>query len=204
MKINQYCSVCKKHLDMEVIPTDDAGDDGVIWLRCPECMGFLPKFSGDGLTTTRATAPDDAATTDDATPGAKDDDETLARRRSRAGKTTRPAAADPAADILPADVLPAAGDADKEPAGEVAADAEQSGEPISEYAAQLAEADLDAARPYRPTAAYAIGDVVHHLAYDDVGVVVAKESLPGGRLAVKVFFEKVGIVRLIEQASGGA
>ena len=49
MKINQYCSVCKKHLDMEVIPTDDGGDDGVIWLRCPECQGFLPKFTGEGL-----------------------------------------------------------------------------------------------------------------------------------------------------------
>ena len=53
--------------------------------------------------------------------------------------------------------------------------------PSAEYAAQLAACDPAAARPYRPDQAYEVGDVVHHLAYDDLGVVVAKEELPGGR-----------------------
>jgi hypothetical protein len=32
-------------------------------------------------------------------------------------------------------------------------------------------------------------------------VVVAKESLPGGRKVIKCYFEAAGVVRLIEQAS---
>jgi len=47
MKTNQFCSVCKQWLDMEVVPTSDGDDDdGVIWFRCPQCQGFLPKLSG--------------------------------------------------------------------------------------------------------------------------------------------------------------
>jgi hypothetical protein len=42
--------------------------------------------------------------------------------------------------------------------------------------------------------------VVHHLAWDDYGIVVAKESLPGGRRIIKVFFDHAGTVRLIEEA----
>ena len=74
---------------------------------------------------------------------------------------------------------------------------------MAEYAALLAAADPEIARPYRPSQEYAVGDVVHHLAYDDIGIVVAKESLPGGRRAVKVFFEEAGVVHLIEQAADG-
>ena len=44
VKITQYCSVCREELAMEVVPTDDGEDDGVIWLRCPRCQGFLPKI----------------------------------------------------------------------------------------------------------------------------------------------------------------
>ena len=30
---------------MEVVPTNDGDDDdGVIWYRCPQCQGFLPKL----------------------------------------------------------------------------------------------------------------------------------------------------------------
>lgn len=38
--INQYCSVCKKHFDMEVVK--QGSSKGVIWLKCPGCLGFLP------------------------------------------------------------------------------------------------------------------------------------------------------------------
>jgi len=38
--INQYCSVCKDHFDMEVVK--QGSGKGVIWLKCPGCQGFLP------------------------------------------------------------------------------------------------------------------------------------------------------------------
>ena len=182
MKINQYCSVCKKHLDMEVIPTDDdGGDDGVIWLRCPDCQGFLPKFTGEGL------KPEPGSTsstdTDQSTPVAPPD----------------PVAETPAPPESPTESPTEAPTRTKEKAKEPEAPAE----PVAEYAALLAAADPAGARPYRPSSEYAVGDVVHHLAYDDIGIVVAKESLPGGRQAVKVFFEEAGVVHLIEQAADG-
>jgi len=226
VKINQYCSVCKKHLDMEVIPTDDGGDDGVIWLRCPECQGFLPKFTGGPAPTSPAAA-DDAETREETGtgtgPGRGD-------ARARTADRSQPTAADETADLADAvfadadaaeDDLATAGDleagtgadptglgAPERPRGRrgrKAGPEERAGppEPVAEYAAQLAAADPATARPYRPNASYEVGDVVHHLAYDDIGIVVAKESLPGGRRAVKVFFEQSGVVRLIEQAAGG-
>lgn len=38
--INQYCSVCKDHFDMEVVK--QGSSKGVVWLKCPGCQGFLP------------------------------------------------------------------------------------------------------------------------------------------------------------------
>jgi hypothetical protein len=38
--INQYCSVCKEHFDMEVVK--QGGGKSVVWLKCPGCQGFLP------------------------------------------------------------------------------------------------------------------------------------------------------------------
>jgi hypothetical protein len=215
VKINQYCSVCKKHLDMEVIPTDDGGDDGVIWLRCPECQGFLPKFSGEGL------APADGKSADH--DGAKDEPagatspeaetETPAEVPSEpdAGRSgvadvspsdTEPPLPVDVTDVVAADLEPDL-EPDAAPAVEEDATAGDESEPVAEYAAALAAADPETARPYRPGSRYEIGDVVHHLAYDDFGVVVAKEDLPGGRTVAKVYFEKVGVVRLIEQAADG-
>lgn len=205
MKINQYCSVCKKQLDMEVIPTDDGGDDGVIWLRCPECQGFLPKFSGDGFGgagQSGTTGSDsDAATADQsrdadrtATTGTVADEAPASDEDDAAPKES-PAATD---DTGPDDEAAAPDDTDAAAASDEAAEADS--EPIAEYAAQLAEADLDSARPYRPTATFAVGDVVHHLAYDDFGIVVAEENLPGGRHVAKVYFEKAGVVRLIARS----
>jgi hypothetical protein len=169
VKINQYCSVCKKHLDMELVPTDDGGEDGVIWLRCPECRGFLPKFSG-------ATAPIPPAGMDDL---------------------------DDADEADGAELAPGEDDEDDAPdAAPVAAPepAAAAGEPIAEYAAALAAADVSQALPYRSSGDFAVGTVIFHLAWDDCGLVVAKEKLPGNRRAIKVYFATVGVAHLIEQS----
>jgi hypothetical protein len=210
VKINQYCSVCKQHLDMEVIPTDDAGDDGVIWLRCPECKGFLPKFSGESF---KPQPPGPAA--DERKPDT--DDEELGRsgsapargRSSPAqarGRRSDPEIPDTANTGTGTGGDPDLDDADLDEAAAPAKDEDPAlaGEPVAEYAAQLEAADLASARPYRSSDTFSLGDVIHHLAYGDVGVVVAKEQLPGGRQAVKVYFEKAGVVRLIEQATDGS
>ena len=38
--INQYCSVCKAHFEMEEVK--QGSSKGVVWLKCPGCKGFLP------------------------------------------------------------------------------------------------------------------------------------------------------------------
>jgi uncharacterized protein YbaR (Trm112 family) len=38
--IKQYCSVCKSEYDMEIIK--QGSNENVLWLKCPECKGFLP------------------------------------------------------------------------------------------------------------------------------------------------------------------
>lgn len=42
--IEQYCSVCKKTFKMEIV--DDSDSNEVLWLKCPECEGFLPYMTG--------------------------------------------------------------------------------------------------------------------------------------------------------------
>lgn len=44
--IEQYCSVCKKTFDMPIV--EEADNHEVIWLKCPECEGFLPYMTGQG------------------------------------------------------------------------------------------------------------------------------------------------------------
>ncbi len=151
MKISQFCSVCKDVLEMTVVPTAEAEEDGVIWLRCPRCQGFLPKFSaglGAASGATAAPAADETAADDGVAPPAA----------APAGETPAPAAAAPPVEI-----------------------------------------DAENAVPYRPWGRYDVGACVHHLAWDDYGVVLAKEKLPGGRKAIRVRFEKAGEVRLIEE-----
>lgn len=192
MKISQYCSVCKKSLDMEVVPTDSGEDDGVIWLRCPDCGGFLPKI--------RSASAFGAQDADDATAPAQDD--VSASGDAAAAATT---AAQESSEPLPDGESPAdtpdlleTDDGSERPAEPKAPAPAEPQEPLGEYAALLAERDPATAVPYRPWSVYAAGDLIHHLAWDDVGVVVAKESLPGNRRIVKVYFEKMGIARLIE------
>lgn len=38
--MKQYCSVCKAEYDMEIIKRGSS--ESVVWLKCPECQGFLP------------------------------------------------------------------------------------------------------------------------------------------------------------------
>jgi len=38
--IRQHCSVCKADFDMEIIK--QGAGEGVVWLKCPSCQGFLP------------------------------------------------------------------------------------------------------------------------------------------------------------------
>ena len=175
---------------MEVIPTDDGGDDGVIWLRCPECQGFLPKFSGEGYE-----------------PDAPAKDAPSAETPEVAGRATEPEP-EPTPSPPPVAEPETTAIVDEEPEPVVGgrrkkdAEPEPEPEPVAEYAALLAELDPELARPYRPTQSYEVGTLIHHLAYDDFGVVVDKEDLPGGRKVLKTFFESVGVVRLIEQDSG--
>ena len=90
--------------------------------------------------------------------------------------------------------------------GEVRTLTDLQAEPVAEYAALLADAVLDlppdaaGGRPYRPWEIYEVGQCIQHLAWEDCGIVVGKEELPGGRMIIKVFFQEAGVVRLIEQA----
>ena len=56
MNIEQYCSVCKAVLAMAVVPTSEGDDDGVVWLRCPRCHGYLPKIGASLAAGTAAAA----------------------------------------------------------------------------------------------------------------------------------------------------
>jgi hypothetical protein len=62
----------------------------------------------------------------------------------------------------------------------------------------LAAVDPETSVPYRPWDSYQVGQCVLHLAWNDCGVVVAKEVLPGGRHVIKCWFQGAGVVRLIE------
>jgi hypothetical protein len=41
----QYCSVCKKYFEMEVVK--QGSNESVIWLKCPGCQGFLPRIEDE-------------------------------------------------------------------------------------------------------------------------------------------------------------
>lgn len=196
---------------MEVVPTGDGDDDDdVIWFRCPQCQGFLPKLSGASEPEPEAadTPPDPSVGEASGSAGPATDE---MRWDSPADMMAEQESADQSGSsgspFLPEDDAPPVDDLDlvaedvaEEPDGENTTESADSPEPIAEYAALLADAEVDAATPYRPWGAYEVGQCVHHLAWDDCGVVVAKEDLPGGRKVVKCYFEDAGVVRLIEQA----
>jgi hypothetical protein len=49
--MKQYCSVCKDHLEMEVV--EEGGEEEVTWLKCPRCKGILPHMKLDGEETAK-------------------------------------------------------------------------------------------------------------------------------------------------------
>jgi hypothetical protein len=214
---------------MVVVPTGDGDDDdGVIWFRCPQCQGFLPKLSGgdpkdepEEQAETKSPEISRSSADQDTAPGPASDQEDMrwdspadmmaemAKKKdpSTSGQSLvtdlPPEVADLGLEDLPVD-LGVADDADEVEDAEDSTPEEEgappSADPIHEYAALLAEIDPAGASPYRPWGTYEVGQCIVHLAWDDCGVVVAKENLPGGRRAVKVYFEEAGVVRLIEQA----
>jgi len=220
MKSRQFCSVCKDWLEMEVVPTSDGEeDDGVIWFRCPQCQGFLPKLSGADLKTDAektADSPDTSAQAGNPEPEAEP--------AKPADPPESPKSAKPAQGLpwdSPADMMEArriAGDPQSLPelddlAGDAAAaptakkkksdksdEPAEPAEPIHEYAAMLEARGQEEPTPYRPWETYEVGQCIHHQAWEDCGVVVAKEKLPGGRQVIKCYFEEAGVVRLIEKA----
>ncbi len=202
MKSKNYCSVCKQWLDMEVVTSGDAeDDDGVTWYRCPGCQGFLPKLNA-GAEDGPADTP--VAVEDEPVPAAADAEPAVDTASPIPEEPTAPLA-DLSADLPAVDIAEEAVDEDTEAAGGKAGgddgqEAAAPPEPVGEYAAMLAEADVTQARPYRPWDTYAEGDCILHLAWNDCGIVVGKEDLPGGRHVIKVFFSEAGVVRLIENS----
>jgi len=211
MKSRQFCSVCKEWLEMEVVPTSDGEeDDGVIWFRCPQCQGFLPKLSGAELKTetpdksglqedpSEGDSPGPATGADEALPWDSPAD-MMAAREKTGDDISGP-------DLAGSENVEAAGKSSMEESSAGSkksakpAEPAEPPEPIHEYAAMLAEKDQSQPIPYRPWETYEVGQCIHHQAWEDCGVVVAKEKLPGGRQVIKCYFEEAGVVRLIEKA----
>jgi len=185
---------------MEVVPTTDGDeDDGVIWFRCPQCQGFLPKLSGAGKDESAAADKGGGASLPDAGATGSSAGQEIpwdSPAEMMADQEAPAETAEPVGPFLPEEGVGTAGNDGKK---STAAPAEPA-EPIHEYAALLAETDAAESAPYRPWDSYEVGQCVHHLAWEDCGVVVAKEELPGGRRIIKCYFEDAGVVRLIEQA----
>ena len=221
MKSRQFCSVCKDWLDMEVVPTNDGDDDdGVVWYRCPNCQGFLPKLKD---------ASEEEAPVDSSAKSSTEDpkkSETIVSDTGQDGNLPWDSPAAMMNDLKDSgntsesddDVLvgvafdsvgePVGSDVVEETTESKQIDSDRDSktkpkedpEPILEYAAMLAQTDVAEAAPYRPWQTYEVGQCINHLAWNDCGVVVSKEVLPGGRNIIKCYFEEAGVVRLIEQA----
>ena len=210
---------------MEVVPTSDGEeDDGVIWFRCPQCQGFLPKLSGaesgpesgsakespaaagtgqaeesppSGGEASQDPEPAPADTPDDAMPWDSPADMMKAREASTTEEEVLPDLDDAeSADLEDVDSVPAEAEDESDRPPE---DSQES-EPIHKYVALLAETDQSDPVPYRPWETYEVGQCIHHQAWEDCGIVLAKEDLPGGRQVIKCFFAEAGVVRLIEKA----
>jgi hypothetical protein len=225
MKSRQFCSVCKDWLEMEVVPTSDGEeDDGVIWFRCPQCQGFLPKLSGAELKPVGQSEDSSAGTATPAVAKPGESAEPVAESPEEspaADSETQPVPAEGLPWDSPADMmearriagdpksLPALDDLATEDVAVPVTEPEKSKpekepteppEPIHEYAAMLEAKDQSEPTAYRPWETYEVGQCIHHMAWEDCGVVVAKENLPGGRQVIKCYFEEAGVVRLIEKA----
>ncbi len=221
---------------MEVVPTGDGDDDGVIWYRCPQCQGFLPKLSSASNETDTPEADGgegDSSSDVERVSSGKSEGSDISPAQDSAGDSSQdlspsqdhssdldddlpfdsPAemmAAQTAAQTAGPSVEPSAPSDQKQDSGSKSksdSEPEEEPEPVAEYAARLEEAlsalppDSTGGEPYRPWETYEIDQCIQHLAWEDCGIVVGKEELPGGRLVIKVFFQEAGVVRLIEQAA---
>lgn len=144
--MRQFCSVCKSTFEMEVVR--ESAEDGVIWLRCPNCQGILPHM------------PDIAEPEPEPKP--KPEDTGTAAGTGSSG--SRPS---PAEDAL------------------------------SAAAELLDEIDPEQARSYNEAETYEVGQVIHHRAWNDYGIVKATETLPGNRHIIRVRFVNAGEVQLL-------
>ncbi len=217
MKSKQFCSVCKQWLDMEVVSSGDAEeDDGVTWYRCPGCQGFLPKLNSavdENVPDAPATVPSVDVPATEATeniPAERPSDEmpwdspgdmiaeVAATSQAEVAATLADMDSPPPVAEAPTPVFIEKAEATEETSATPEVVSEN--ETLAEYAAILDEVDPEHAVPYRPWKSYEVGECVLHLAWNDCGVVVDKESLPGGRQVIKCFFSEAGIVRLIENA----
>jgi len=208
MKSKQYCSVCKEWLDMEVVSSGDPeDDDGVTWYRCPGCQGFLPKLNAGADADAPATGgeagndhPEEPAEPDAADDAASPAGEVSDLPWDSPQDMLEEAEATSTAEVSATMAeLEAGSDTEDDAESDDSAESAAS-EPLAEYAAMLAEVDPGAASPYRPWETYEVGQCIIHLAWDDCGVVVGKEALPGGRQVIKAYFADAGVVRLIENA----
>ena len=143
--MRQFCSVCKSTFEMEVVR--ESTEDGVIWLRCPNCQGILPHMPD--------IAPPEGADSEG----------------GGSAPESKPSAAEEAADALKA-----------------AADL-------------LDEIDPEQARVYNEIETYEVGEVVHHRAWNDYGIVRATETLPGNRRIIRVRFVNAGEVQLLQDTN---
>jgi len=135
--MRQFCSVCKSTFEMEVVR--ESAEDGVVWLRCPNCQGILPHMP------------------DIVEPEAADEE----------ASDSRPGAAKKAEDA------------------------------VSAAADLLDEIDPEKASPYSEVETYEVGQVIHHRAWNDYGIVKATETLPGNRHIIRVRFVNAGEVQLL-------
>ena len=186
---------------MEVGPTSGGEeDDGVIWFRCPQCQGFLPKLGGiesDSEKDAASSSGDSSPVAGETAESSESSDSTDTADSGEALPWDSPADMMAAREKSPDDPSPTG---PTDPKGRGKDEPAEPSEPVHEYAALLAEKDQSQPTPYRPWETYDVGQCIHHQAWEDCGVVVAKEDLPGGRQIIKCYFEEAGVVRLIEQA----
>ncbi|RKZ10383.1 hypothetical protein DRQ53_04480 [bacterium] len=162
--MRQFCSVCKSTFDMEVVR--ESAEDGVIWLRCPNCQGILPHM------------PDIA---DDGKGG-------KGGRDGKDGKDGQDGAGKGEGQASKGD----------DGAAKAKEKSEQDAAAATAAAQLLDEIDPEKARVYDETQTYEAGDVVHHRAWNDYGIVQATETLPGNRRIIRVRFVNAGEVQLLQ------